>query len=100
MAMVEYRDGNFGDMVPLDVHREFMNMWADKEDEFFKTVKATHFGTFEELEEVKEKADMQTQIDRLEERLEEIDKPKSNYIILPSHEDVMRFTKEEVKSIL
>ena len=55
MAMIEYKDGNFGEPMNLEDHMQKMMGLAAEEDSFFDLVKATHFGTMEELEEVKVK---------------------------------------------
>lgn len=108
MGMIERRDGTFSEFYEMD---KFTKILSDQIDSYYKLLKecegekplpeykAFHFGTREELEEIKEKKELQQQIDYLKEEVENM-KSRPSGIILPTYEDIKRFAKEEVGRII
>jgi len=97
MGIAEYRDGNFGDFMPIKEFREYMETIMNQEKVFQENVASFHFGTEEELEEVKEKAKIQDRMDKIELEMQDMKPLKSNIIHIPTQEELMQFTREEVR---
>ena len=76
---VEYKDGTFGDTLPIvDAMKEFVD--GIEQD----TVKALHVGSYEEVEETKAKTDfrrdIQKSMDELSKRLDDLEDTEESII--------------------
>ena len=85
---IQYDDGTFSGNMPFE---EALKQFTEARDDgiFYK---ALHQGTSAELDEVKKKANVQSRIDELEDRLDklEVDKIDTN-LIIPSKDEIRRF---------
>ena len=86
--MQENRDGSFEQIQELS---EFFEEMTNPEKDWSK-VKSLHFGTPEELEEIKTEKLVGDRLDILEDQMKELlDKPESNFIIEPTKEEIKQF---------
>jgi ribosome assembly protein YihI (activator of Der GTPase) len=88
---VEYKDGKIGETKPLpEALGEFISACEDG------TARALHVGTQEEVDGVKKKKDLQTQIDKLSNDVSELKaKLGSNIIQFPTAKEVKEILKKE-----
>lgn len=111
MAMKQYRDGKFGPFVPIkefmEQQAEALRMLTERQSIPFKylsgDLKAIHFGTEKELEEVKAKADLQQQVETLQEKVKALElkeRLEKSTIILSTVEDIRKYAKEAVTKTL
>ncbi len=83
--MIERRDGTFTENMTLENAFDMFKQQMEDEPSKFK---ALHVGSEKELDEVREKADMQTQLDKLSAKVDSIEKPKSDFIHIPTQEEI------------
>jgi hypothetical protein len=110
MGMIERRDGTFSEFYEMDEFTKIMEKQVQRYQEMIKEIdpgfkplpeyKAFHFGTKQELEEIKGKKALQVQIDELKEEVEQLKPLKSDHVILPTQDDIKRYAKEEVGRII
>ena len=63
------------------------------EQNAFNETKALHFGTEQELEEIKKKKSMEWRLANLEEEVEKLKPVKSDMILVPTKAQIKRFAK-------
>ncbi len=81
---IEMANGEFSEnMSSLEAIEIFKQMVEDGQP-----VRSLHIGTEKELNEIREKADMQTQLDELSAKVDSIEKPKSDIIHFPTREEI------------
>jgi len=100
MGMTEFRNGTFGEFTPMADYLKQIENVMNTQEVLGNEVKAFHFGTKPELEEIKSKADLQSQIDMLSEKVEKIAPKQSFYIHLPTPDEIRKFSKEEIKKVI
>lgn len=86
---IEYKDGRFSATMQYeDLMSEFYFSLDHGDD-----VRAIHFGTPSEIEEVREKADLQTQIDELRAMIGEKQGPQSSVVDIPTADEIKLYGK-------
>ncbi len=87
--MQEKRDGEFG---PTRPYSEFMKL-LESETEIANT-KAIHFGTPEELDEIRNKKSLENKVDDLQKQVDELKSEKQNrseYFLFPADEEIKKY---------
>ena len=87
--MQETRDGEFG---PTKPYSEFMKLFKN-EDEMANT-KAIHFGTPEELDEVRKKKPFEDRLSALEDEAEKRKGNESEYFVFPTPEEIKKYASK------
>lgn len=87
----QYRDGTFSETLPLN---EALPNFMKEMERNQNNLKAFHVGSFEEIEEVKTKATLQSQIDLLAEKMESMEPITSDLIHIPNKKEVKQFSVE------
>lgn len=81
---IEYRDGSFSPNLPIS--DAFEKFWTEIEEGI--PIRSLHVGSEKELDEVREKANIQTQLDELSAKVDSIEKPKSDFVHFPTQEEI------------
>ncbi len=90
--MQERLDGSFGDI--MDGESLLKKMFEDKLE--MLTTKALHFGTKEELEDIKNQKDVYHRLEVLEEQVETL-KPVKSSLLIPTEEQIEKYSKKYTK---
>ena len=83
--MQENRDGSFGP------NENVSKLLDHLRQEDLSKVKAIHFGTIDELEEIKKKKSIENRVGELEDQFKSITQKKSDFIIEPTREEIKQF---------
>lgn len=86
--MQEFRDGSFGPIRPAEELLEFLTNAQEIE-----RTKALHFGTQQELEEIKNQKSVEQRLAKLEEDFENLKPVESDMILIPTKAQIKRFAK-------
>ena len=89
--MQENRDGTFEQIKPFS---EFMEKVSKMDSDDYENVKAFHFGTEKELNEIKEKKSLERRFEDLENEFKEFKSGKANRsecIVFPTAEEVKKY---------
>lgn len=84
--MQETKDGKFGETKP---YSEFMKLFEDEAE--MANTKAIHFGTPEELEEIRKRKPFEERLSALEDEAEKRKGNESEYIVLPTPEEIKKY---------
>lgn len=115
MGMMQYKDGSFGPMKTMDQLKDEMDnyfalmqmemeqhkqrqtvhdkQWKDYSDGIF--LKALHFGTEQELEEVKQECSVKERLTTIEDQLRDLDIQKRLNIHIPTQDEIKQFVKKD-----
>jgi hypothetical protein len=88
--MQEFRDGTFGPVSPAS---EFFEKMVNQSIEEWDQTRAIHFGTEQELEEIKEKKSIEQRVFKLEQAVEDLKPVESDMILIPTKAQIKRFAK-------
>lgn len=89
--MQENKNGSFGYIKPFSV---FMDDMLNMDTEELDNVKAFHFGTPAELNEIKMKRSLEDRFNDLEKEVDELKEGKgfhSEYVVFPTSEEIKKF---------
>ena len=86
---VQYRDGTFGETLPLS---EAMEKFKDAVDA--GTAKSLHVGTQEEIDQVKEEQIMKYKLSSINDRLKDLEAKNSSIIDAPTLNEIKKFAGE------
>ena len=91
--MQENRDGTFEPIKPFS---EFMENISEMGDDDYETVKSFHFGTEDELNEIKERKSLERRFDDLEGEVEKLKtgEKRSEYVVFPTPEEIKKFASK------
>jgi len=90
----EYIDGTFSPDLPIE--ESFEKFWEEIQDGI--PVRSLHVGTEKELDEIKGKVDLQSQIDELRAKIEENESLKSDSIDILTDKQIKAFQSIKVKT--
>lgn len=86
MMSIQYQDGHFGETLSLEEAMElFQEALEDGEP-----VKALHVGTFQAIEAEKERQDLITRMDDLEQKIRDLSPVKTS-LVVPTEQEVSVF---------
>lgn len=93
--MQEFSDGSFGEIMPAD---DLVQEMFQRTAEEFANTKAIHFGTEEELEEVKKQKSAEWRLKKLEEEVESLKPVKSSMILIPTDAQIKRYSNKVLRN--
>jgi hypothetical protein len=90
-------DGSFDEIKPFD---KFKELFDEENAEKLRDTQAIFFGTEEDLKRIKTKKSIEDRLQSLEEKVKELDsdKPSSDFIILPTNDEIKKYGKTPMYS--
>lgn len=90
---IQYQDGSFSETLPFNEIVERFN----REMEEGAQIRALHFGSFQEVEAIKEKQAFEDRLDDLEQKIADLS-PVKTFLEIPTREDIRNFANNRLQS--